>query len=93
MRKRRTANEKLPDRVNTIKLTQKDMIRVVKRIDKEHKRSSDNELLAIRATTEIFFREPDKARAVYYRLMALVKLMKHNGLKGWTLADEGDAAT
>lgn len=84
---------KMLDELNAIRLTQKDVLRVVKRAAKEHVKGGDNTDLAICTSVIVFEKHPEKGKAVYFRLQALARLMKQDSLKGWTITGAEEDGT
>lgn len=84
---------KMLNELNSVRLTQKDVLRVVKRAAKEHLKGGDNTDLAICTSVIVFEKQPEKGQAVFFRLRALAKLMRQDGLRGWTITGAEEDGT
>jgi hypothetical protein len=76
------------EELNATKLTYKEIAKLVRACAKYHVEGGDNSDLVVCKSVEVFAKNPAKAKAAYFRLFALARLMKQDDLKGWTMSGE-----
>ena len=92
-----TANTKLVDSLNAVQLKEEEIVEAISAV-LDSADSGECYLRSLTTTMRLFPAAPHKARAVFFRLQALVVMMERNELKNWmqpgspTFTPEGQTA-
>ena len=81
---------KLLERLNSVKVTKRDIIRVVETANRAHAEGHPSDMLGLFATAKLFNKDIAKVQAIQFRMEALAVMMENNEIPGWTLGKSED---
>lgn len=87
-----TNNSTIIKRLNSVLVTPEELSAVLDEADKLHDAGEDEDGGGIYLVSRMFRGQPDRAQAIYFRMVALSKTIKDEGARGWTMESNKEGA-
>ena len=87
-----TDNSKIIERLNSVIVTSQELSEVLDEADKLHDNGKAEDGDGIYLISSTFRGQPDRAQAIYFRMVALSKIIGSNSAPGWTMESNKEGA-
>lgn len=78
-------NHRMIERLNTVIVTKEELSDVLEESDRLHDEGTAENGDGIYLVTKMFSGQPERAQAIYFRMIALSKIIEKQSAQGWTL--------
>jgi len=85
-------NRETAEMLNAVPVTKEELERVITEAEKLHAVGTDEDGGGMYLIARLFKEQPQKAEAIYFRMMALANIIEKQSAPGWTLPSTKDGA-
>lgn len=85
-------NSRLVDRLNSVVVTVEELTEVLNESDKRHETDIAEKGDGIYLVVSMFADQPERAKAIYFRMEALAKIIEKKDAPGWTMSSHKSGA-
>jgi len=85
-------NRETAEMLNAVPVTKEELERVITEAEKLHAEGTDEDGGGMYLIARLFKEQPQKAEAIYFRMMALANIIEKQSAPGWTLPSTKDGA-